>query len=84
LKDSNFVFEGYISNYNWVYDYLDTLLHDRLWVSQSPFSPIGALRFAQFRVQNLCDGDLATQSKAGGNECLDLTCFSKKMSPRCN
>lgn len=43
---SGFVFEGYSKDYDWVYDYLNQMLHERLWVADSfrPYMALGTVR----------------------------------------
>jgi len=43
---SGFVFEGYSKDYDWVYDYLNQMLHERLWVADSyrPYMAVGSVR----------------------------------------
>ena len=55
--NSGFVFEGYAKNYDWLYDYVNKTLSERLWVKDQfrPFTPIGSLRMVQFRARNKCE-----------------------------
>ena len=43
---ADFVKEGYAENYTWVYSYLNTLLHERLWEPKKfrPYSSVGSVR----------------------------------------
>lgn len=46
VGNTTFVSDGYAPDYNWLYDYLDTTLHQRLWLDDaySPYTSIGSLR----------------------------------------
>jgi hypothetical protein len=67
---SGFVFDGYARNYDWVYDYLDNVLHQKLWVSEEyrPYMAVGSVRMVQYRVKNKCEKDNSTLSES----CTDL------------
>ena len=79
---SGFVFEGYSRNYDWVYDYVDQMLHERLWVANEfrPYMAVGTVRMVQYRVKNQCERDNSTLTKS----CTELECFRERLSPECN
>eukprot|EP00347_Sterkiella_histriomuscorum_P022659 403337641 len=68
------------NSYQEVYDYVDLILHEKLWVNgrASPYQPIGTLRMAQFRVESDCTSEEIRQP------CSDISCFKKMYSVGCN
>ena len=78
-NNSTFITDDFSPNYDWVYDYLDHLLHKRLWVDDAyrPYSAIGTVRLTQYRVQNECDMDSSNflDGKFDLKPCKDLSCF---------
>lgn len=80
---SGFVFEGYSKNYDWIYNYIDMVLHERLWLADTnqPYMPVGTMRMAQYRAENDCKSGDAIYSKSCTT---DLECFRNRTSPKCN